>query len=339
MGLRTVLLTGGLGYIGSHTAVELAESGCRIVLLDNLANSSRSVLDGVAAILGKIPTFYHLDVRNQEGVEEVLRREGVGTVVHFAGRKAVDESINKPLEYFDCNFSGSLSLLQAMANSGVYNLVFSSSATVYGVPEFLPLDETHATIPVNPYGRSKLYVEKVLEDLARSDARWRIISLRYFNPVGAHHSALIGDNPRGSPSNLMPYIARVASGQLQNLNVFGDDYDTPDGTGVRDYLHVVDLAEGHVAALLKLGDRGFNYRTLNLGTGVGYSVLEVIRAFERTNNVSVPYMIAPRRPGDLPVCYANPSLACEVLGWRARRGIDAMCSSSWAFQKRSTIKI
>jgi UDP-glucose 4-epimerase len=329
---RTALLTGGLGYIGSHTAVALHEAGWRVVLLDNLANASPVVRDRLAQLTGLQLPFYESDVRDQAALEVILREEGVDAVIHFAGLKAVGESVAKPLEYFECNVGGALSLLRAMDACDVRELVFSSSATVYGVPAYLPLDEAHLTGATNPYGRTKLHIEEILQDLAASDERWRITALRYFNPVGAHASGLIGEDPNGIPNNLMPFIARVAAGQLEQLSVFGDDYDTPDGTGVRDYIHVVDLAAGHLAALDRPGERA--YRAVNLGTGTGYSVLEMVRAFERASNRAVPYAIVPRRPGDVASCYANPAQAKGELGWEASRGLEEMCASSWAFQSR-----
>ena len=335
---RSVLLTGGLGYIGSHTAVTLREAGWRVVLLDNLANASKSVLQRLEAITGEPFPFYEVDVRERAAVEALLKDEGIGAVVHFAGLKAVGESAADPLSYFDNNVGGAVALLQAMAAAGVRQLVFSSSATVYGTPKYLPYDEAHPTAAINPYGRTKLHIEEILQDLAVSDDRWRIAALRYFNPVGAHDSGLIGDDPNGIPNNLMPYVMRVAAGQLEALSVFGTDYETRDGTGVRDYLHVMDLAEGHGAALralqpgAALGDRPFE--VINLGSGVGHSVLEVIQAFERVSHRPVPWKAAPRRAGDLAEYFADPSKAKALLHWEARRGLDEMCASSWAFQRR-----
>ena len=331
---KTALLTGGLGYIGSHTAVALHEAGWRVVILDNLANASSSVLDQLRTLLGEKPAFYEADVRDYAALQTILRDEAVDAVVHFAGLKAVRESVAKPLAYYDCNVAGAVSLLQAMDACEVRTLVFSSSATVYGVPQQLPLREDHPTGATNPYGRSKLHIEEILQDLAASDERWRITALRYFNPIGAHGSGLIGEDPSGIPNNLMPFIARVATGQLPKLNVFGDDYDTLDGTGVRDYIHVVDLAEGHRAALAHPGESAF--RAINLGTGTGYSVLEMIRAFERASNRAVPFEIVPRRPGDVAACYADPSEAQRTLKWEASRSLEAMCASSWAFQSRQS---
>ena len=330
-GRGAVLLTGGLGYIGSHTAVVLAEAGWEVVLLDNLANSARSVLDRLRGLTNQALPFYEQDVLDQAALETVLRAHDVTAVVHFAGLKAVGESVAEPLRYFQCNVGGALALLAAMETVGVRQLVFSSSATVYGDPTYLPLDEDHRTGATNPYGRTKLHIEEILRDLAASDARWQITALRYFNPVGAHESGLIGEDPQGIPNNLMPFIARVAAGQLPELQVFGQDYDTPDGTGVRDYIHVMDLAEGHRAALEHPGEAA--YRALNLGTGTGYSVLAMVQAFERATGQRVPYRLAPRRPGDVAACYADPARAQAALHWAARRGLDEMCASTWAFQR------
>lgn len=326
------LLTGGLGYIGSHTALVLLQAGWRVVLLDNLANSREAVLDRLVTLTAQRPVFVKADVRDQAALERTLRDEAVDAVIHFAGLKAVGESVSDPLAYFDANVGGALSLLKAMASSEVRSLVFSSSATVYGTPRYLPLDEDHPTQAVNPYGRTKLHIEEILQDLALADSRWRITALRYFNPVGAHESALLGEDPQGIPNNLMPYLARVAAGLLPELQVFGQDYDTVDGTGVRDYIHVMDLAEGHLAALLRQSPSP--WRVLNLGTGRGYSVLEMVRAYGVAVGRSLPYRLAPRRAGDVAACYAKPEAAYAALGWRASRGLEEMCASSWAFQSR-----
>jgi UDP-glucose 4-epimerase len=331
-----ILLTGGTGYIGSHTAVVLAEAGHRPVLLDNLSNSSADVVDRLAQITGTRFPFIEGDIRDTALLRRVLADEGIGAVVHFAGLKAVGESVEQPLRYYDNNVGGTISLLQAMDETGVGTLVFSSSATVYGQPAYLPLDEVHPTGATNPYGRTKLHIEEMLAELAASGTNWRIACLRYFNPVGAHASGLIGEDPNGIPNNLMPYIARVAGGRLPFLNVFGDDYPTPDGTGVRDYIHVMDLAEGHRAAIDFLaGSAGAGWHAFNLGTGCGYSVLDMVRAFEQASGRPVPYRIAPRRPGDVAACYAKADKAADQLAWRALRSLDDMCASTWHFQQRT----
>ena len=326
-----ILLTGGTGYIGSHTVTVLAQQGHRVVLLDNLSNSDAAVVGRLARILGEPPAFVQGDVRDGALLERVLREHAIDAVIHFAGLKAVGESVEKPLDYFSNNVQGTLSLLQAMRAGGVRTLVFSSSATVYGEPRYLPLDERHPTGATNPYGRSKLHIEEILSDLVASDPSWRVACLRYFNPVGAHDSGLIGESPRGVPNNLMPYVAQVAAGLRTELNVFGNDYPTPDGTGVRDYIHVVDLAEGHAAALGFLaGHTGWH--AFNLGTGNGHSVLEVVRAFEQASGRDVPHRIQPRRPGDVAACYADPAKARQDLGWTATRTLEDMCRSTWRYQ-------
>jgi UDP-glucose 4-epimerase len=327
-----ILLTGGTGYIGSHTAAVLVKAGHEVVLLDNLNNSQRDVIERLRQITGHTLAFHEVDVRDRNAVAEVLRAHRCTAVVHFAGLKAVGESVQKPLEYFDNNVGGSISLLHAMQDAGVSTLVFSSSATVYGEPQYLPLDESHPTSAVNPYGRTKLHIEEMLADLSRADPAWRVACLRYFNPVGAHPSGLIGEDPRGIPNNLMPYIAKVATGELPALGVFGNDYPTPDGTGVRDYIHVMDLAEGHAAALSFL-EREAGWHAINLGTGRGYSVLDMLRSFEKACGHPVPHEVKPRRPGDVASCYANPAKAAAVLGWRATREIDEMCESTWQWCK------
>ena len=330
-----VLLTGGTGYIASHTALVLVEAGHRVVLLDNLFNSTADVVDRLQSICGQGIPFIKADIRDRDAVESVLRDFDIQAVFHFAGLKAVGESVAKPLDYFDNNVGGTVSLLQAMRSAGVFTLVFSSSATVYGEPRYLPLDEQHPTAAVNPYGRTKLHIEEILRDLASSDPAWHICSLRYFNPVGAHDSGRIGENPNGIPNNLMPFIARVAAGVLPQLNVFGDDYPTVDGTGVRDYIHVMDLADGHLAAFRDLCHSGHRsgYEAINLGTGRGYSVLEMVRTFEAVTGRPVPYRVAPRRAGDAAACYADPARAAEKLGWRTRRDLAEMCESAWRFQR------
>jgi UDP-glucose 4-epimerase len=326
-----ILLTGGTGYIGSHTAVALTEAGHRVVLYDNLSNSKRSVVDRLGTILGAAPTFVEGDIRDAARLEAALREHAIEAVVHFAGLKAVGESVQKPIEYFDNNVAGTVSLLHAMRAAGVKALVFSSSATVYGNPQYLPIDEAHPLSATNPYGRTKLHIEEILRDLAASVPAWKIVCLRYFNPVGAHSSGLIGEDPNGLPNNLMPFIAQVAWGKLPQLSVWGDDYETKDGTGVRDYIHVVDLAAGHLKALeFVAGASGWH--AVNLGTGQGYSVLEMVKAFERASGRTVAYRIAPRRPGDAAACYAHTQKAAELLGWKAERGVDDMCESTWRWQ-------
>jgi UDP-glucose 4-epimerase len=327
-----ILLTGGTGYIGSHVAAALISTGHTVVCLDNLANSDAAVIDRLEAITGTAIPLVVGDIRDGDALRGALTEHDIEAVIHFAGLKAVGESVAEPIKYYDNNVRGTLSLLQAMTDCDVKTLVFSSSATVYGQPRYLPLDEIHPTSATNPYGRTKLMIEEMLSDIAASDPQWRIATLRYFNPVGAHDSGLIGENPNGIPNNLMPFISRVAAGRLAELSVFGNDYDTPDGTGVRDYIHVVDLADGHVAALDTIADTEPGLSTWNLGTGQGYSVLDMIHAFERVNGVSIPYRIAPRRDGDVASCYASPERAAQELGWTARRDLDAMCASSWSFE-------
>ncbi|TSE27916.1 UDP-glucose 4-epimerase [Tepidimonas aquatica] len=330
-----ILLTGGTGYIGSHTAVVLAEAGHQVVLLDNLANSQAGVAQRLGALIGQTPPLEVVDVLDTVRVRMVLRHYRIEAVVHFAGLKAVGESVAQPLTYYHNNVAGTVSLLQAMQAEGVRQLVFSSSATVYGQPQYLPLDEDHPTGATNPYGRTKLHIEHMLQDLAASDPLWRIAILRYFNPVGAHPSGLIGEDPNGIPNNLMPYIARVAAGRLPHLNVWGDDYPTPDGTGVRDYIHVMDLAEGHRAALDHLARSPQPCEVFNLGTGQGTSVLQMVRAFEQASGQRVPYRIAARRPGDVAACWADPAKAQRVLGWRATHDVHDMCASAWAYVRTS----
>ncbi len=323
-----ILLTGGAGYIGSHTAVALASAGHAVVLYDNFVNSSRSVLGALETITGKPPVCIEDDVRDTARLTDTLRSHAIEAVIHFAGLKAVGESVEQPVAYYSANVQGTISLLQAMQTVGLRSLVFSSSATVYGDPQYLPIDESHPTSATNPYGRSKLHIEEILADCARADASWRIACLRYFNPVGAHASGLIGENPNGIPNNLMPFVARVAAGRLPRLRVFGDDYATPDGTGVRDYIHVMDLAEGHLAALDFLSHTG-GWHAINLGTGHGYSVLEMVRGFEAASGRAVPFDIAPRRAGDIAACYASVDKATGLLHWQARRDLAAMCTSMW----------
>ena len=331
--MPTILLTGGTGYIGSHTCVELIGAGFNIVLLDNLRNSSAVVVDRIGTITGTRPVFVEGDVRDRALLDRVFALHRIDAVVHFAGLKAVGESVAHPLDYYANNVCGAATLLQAMEARGVRRIVFSSSATVYGMATRMPLTESSPTGPVNPYGHGKLMVEQLLQDLARSDARWRVLCLRYFNPVGAHESGMIGEDPRNIPNNLMPFVAQVAVGRLPRLRVFGNDYPTPDGTGVRDYIHVTDLAAGHVAALGRLmGDAPVEHPVVNLGTGRGQSVLEVVRAFEAASARPIPYDIVERREGDVAVSYADASLALRYLGWKAKRDLDAMCADAWRWQ-------
>ncbi len=334
--MKTILITGGTGFIGSHACVSLAQAGHELVILDNLCNSRADVIDRLASICGKRPAFIQGDVRDAATLNQVFTEHPISAVIHFAGLKAVGESSEKPLEYFDNNVTGTLQLLAAMTRATVKTLVFSSSATVYGVPASVPIREDFTRSATNPYGRSKLIVEDILADLHKADSQWRIARLRYFNPVGAHESGLIGETPQGTPNNLMPYVAQVASGQRKYLNVWGNDYPTPDGTGVRDYIHVCDLADGHVAALNYLHQNG-GLLTVNLGTGHGYSVLEMVKAFERASGCPVPYKFALRREGDSAKSWADPSLAKQLLGWQARRGLDEMCADAWRWQKQSSL--
>lgn len=331
--MKKILVTGGAGYIGSHACVELLNRGYDIVVIDNLANSSKESLKRIKKITGKDFPFYEADIRDREAVRRVFAENEIEWVMHFAGLKAVGESVEKPLLYYENNVYGSLILFEVMQEAGVKNIVFSSSATVYGDPERLPLDEECRLGPTNPYGETKLVIENILKSQYTTDPQWRIVILRYFNPVGAHDSGLIGEDPRGIPNNLAPYIARVAAGKLERINVFGDDYPTPDGTGIRDYIHVVDLALGHVAVIEKITVPGVH--VYNLGTGTGYSVLEVIRAFEKACGKKLPYAITGRRPGDIASCYADPGKAEKELGWKAERGLDEMCASLWNFQKQN----
>ena len=330
----TILVTGGAGYIGSHTAVELLEAGHDVVVADNLCNASEESVARVEQIAGKKVRFYKTDVRDAAALEQIFAENAIDWVIHFAGLKAVGESVAKPLEYYDNNLGSTLTLLEVMRKRGVKKIVFSSSATVYGTPEKLPLDENCRTGgTTNPYGTSKYMQEQILRDLYVSDPGWTIALLRYFNPVGAHASGLIGEDPKGIPNNLTPYIAKVAIGELPEIGVFGDDYPTPDGTGVRDYIHVVDLAKGHVAAIHALEEPGVY--TYNLGTGIGYSVLDVIHAFERACGRKLPYTVKPRRAGDIAACYADAGKAKRELHWQAQRGLDDMCASLWNWQSKN----
>lgn len=329
-----VLLTGGTGYIGSHTAVALVQAGHEVLLYDNLCNSKASVVDRLEQILGLRPAFVQGDIRDSALLESTMREHGIEAVVHFAGLKAVGESVAQPINYYANNVQGTVNLLQAMQAAGVKTLVFSSSATVYGDPQYLPLDEAHPTSATNPYGRSKLHIEEILRDVAASDASWRFACLRYFNPVGAHESGLIGEDPKGIPNNLMPFIAKVATGELPELGIFGNDYNTPDGTGVRDYIHVVDLADGHLKALEFL-QKQTGWHAINLGTGQGYSVLDMLQAFEKASGQRIAHSFKPRRPGDIASCYAQTEKARQVLGWQARREQNAMCADTWNWQQNA----
>ena len=331
-----VLVTGGAGFIGSHTAVELLNSGKDIVIVDNFSNSKPKALDAIRKITGKDFKFYEIDYLDREKLEKVFEENKIDAVLNFAGYKAVGESVKKPLEYYENNVSGCIVLLETMRKYNVKKFVFSSSATVYGQPERIPLTEDcKVGGTTNPYSTSKLFIEKILKDLYNSDNSWDICILRYFNPVGAHESGLIGEEPQGVPNNLMPYVVRVAAGELKELSVFGNDYDTPDGTGVRDYIHVVDLAKGHICALNKLDKEGSGLFIYNLGTGTGYSVLDMVKAFEQITGKKVPYKIAPRRAGDIATCYSDPTKAKEELGWTAEKGIKEMCEDSWNFIQKN----
>lgn len=329
-----ILVTGGAGYIGSHTCVELLEAGWQVTVVDNLANSKEEALRRITEITGREPAFRRVDLRDREGLEALFRDQAFDAVIHFAGLKAVGESTQIPLEYYENNVGGTLTLCKVMADAGVKNIVFSSSATVYGDPASVPIREDFPTSATNPYGRSKLFIEEILRDLYFSDSSWNVALLRYFNPVGAHRSGRIGEDPNGIPNNLMPFIAQVAVGKLSRLRVFGDDYDTPDGTGVRDYIHVTDLARGHLKALERLTARP-GVVTYNLGTGRGYSVLEMVRAFEQASGRPVPYDIVERRPGDIAICYADPALARTELGWVTDFGIEEMVRDTWRWQSQN----
>lgn len=330
-----ILVTGGAGYIGSHTVVELIDNGYDVVVVDNLSNSSKESLSRVEKITGAQVKFYENDIADMDAMDKIFVENDIDAVIHFAGLKAVGESVEKPLEYYKNNISGTLNMCEVMRKHGVKNIIFSSSATVYGDPETVPItEECPKGVCTNPYGWTKSMLEQILMDFNVADSEWNVILLRYFNPIGAHKSGMIGEDPNGIPNNLMPYITKVATKQLERLNVFGDDYPTPDGTGVRDYIHVVDLAKGHVKALEKIVENP-GVKIYNLGTGKGYSVLEVVKNFEEASGVEIPYVIAPRRAGDIAECYADASLAKEELGWEAEFGIKEMCADSWNWQKNN----
>ena len=329
-----VLVTGGAGYIGSHTVVELLKRGCEVVVIDNLVNSSRESLRRVEKITGKKVAFYRADVRDRRALKRIFSAHAIDWVIHFAGLKAVGESVRLPLSYYDNNLVSTLVLLEAMKEHNVKNIVFSSSATVYGDPAELPLKETTRLNPTtNPYGTTKAMQEQIFKDLCVADPAWKVVLLRYFNPVGAHESGLIGEDPKGIPNNLMPYVAQVASGKLKKIGVFGNDYPTPDGTGVRDYIHVVDLARGHVAAIENVKEAGVHI--YNLGTGNGYSVLDMIKAFSKVCGKNLPYEIKPRRAGDIPTCYASSEKAETELGWKAEYDLEKMCLDQWNWQRNN----
>ena len=330
-----ILVTGGAGYIGSHTCIELLNAGYEVVVMDNLYNASEEALRRVEKITGKHVTFYKADMLDREAVNEIFEKESIDSVIHFAGLKAVGESVAKPLEYYHNNITGTLILCDVMRNHGVKKIIFSSSATVYGDPAFVPITEECPKGKItNPYGQTKGMLEQILTDLHVADPEWNVVLLRYFNPIGAHKSGLIGEDPKGIPNNLMPYISQVAVGKLEKLGVFGDDYDTPDGTGVRDYIHVVDLAKGHVKAINYIfSNPGLD--VINLGTGVGYSVLDMVKAFGKACGKEIPYEIKPRRAGDIAMCYADPAKAARVLGWKAEKGLDEMCADTWRWQSQN----
>jgi UDP-glucose 4-epimerase len=327
----SILVTGGTGYIGSHTSVELIKQGYDIVIADNLSNSKADVIDKIEKITGKRPAFYQVDILDREGIEMIFSAHKIDAVIHFAGKKAVGESVQKPLMYYHNNITGTINVLEAMLKYGCKKLVFSSSATVYGVPKTVPIKEDFPLSTTNPYGTTKLYIEGMLKDLYVANNDLSITLLRYFNPIGAHESGLLGDNPNGIPNNLMPYITRVAKGTLPYLGVFGNDYPTHDGTGVRDYIHVIDLARGHIKAIEHMDEPGV--KVYNLGTGNGYSVLDLVNAFEKVNGIKIAYKITERRPGDVAECYADATKAKEELGWVAEYGLEEMCRSAWNFEK------
>ena len=333
--MSKILVTGGAGFIGSHTVVELQQSGYDVVVVDNLSNSSEISLKRVAKITGKEVPFYQADILDRAAMTDIFAKEKPAAVIHFAGLKAVGESVQKPWEYYENNIAGTLTLVDVMRKAGCKNIIFSSSATVYGNPAQIPItEECPKGQCTNPYGWTKSMLEQILSDIQKADPEWNVILLRYFNPIGAHKSGTIGENPNGIPNNLMPYITQVAVGKLKELGVFGNDYDTPDGTGVRDYIHVVDLARGHVKALKKIEEKA-GLKIYNLGTGQGYSVLDIVKNFEEANGVKIPYVIKPRRAGDIATCYADASLAKKELGWEAEYGIREMCEDSWRWQKNN----
>ena len=333
----TILVTGGAGYIGSHTCIELLNQGHKVVVVDNLVNSHSESLQRVEELTGKNIPFYAVDLSNEAEITKVFSEHSIEAVIHFAGLKSVNESIENPELYYQNNVKGSSILFEAMKESGVAKIVFSSSATVYGIPEYLPIDEAHPTKPINPYGLTKLDIENILLDLSISNPNWKIISLRYFNPVGAHPSGEIGEDPNGIPNNLMPYISKVASKELSKLKIFGDSYNTIDGTGVRDYIHVMDLADGHLAALKYINNQSACLETLNLGTGNGYSVIQILSAFEKANNIKIPYEICDPRPGDVDSCYAEIAKSINLLDWSPKRGIMEMCKSAWDYESKKKI--
>ena len=331
----SILVTGGAGYIGSHTVIELLKNGYEVVVVDNLCNASPKCLDRVEKITGKKVKFYEADIRDREALDKIFKAEKIESCIHFAGLKAVGESVAKPWEYYDNNINGTLVLVDVMRKNNVKNIIFSSSATVYGDPAFVPItEECPKGVCTNPYGWTKSMLEQILSDIQKADNEWNVILLRYFNPIGADKSGLIGENPNGIPNNLMPYITQVAVGKLKELGVFGNDYDTPDGTGVRDYIHVVDLANGHVKALNKIKEK-CGLKIYNLGTGNGYSVLDIVKNFEEASGVKITYVIKPRRPGDIATCYASADKAKAELGWEAKYGIKEMCEDSWRWQKNN----
>ncbi len=331
-----ILVTGGTGFIGSHTVVELLTRGYDVVIADNLYNSKAMVVDRIEAITGIRPAFYPIDVQDRKALSDLFdKEEGIEAVIHFAGYKAVGESTRKPIEYYQNNIGSTLVLCDVMREHGVFKIVFSSSATVYGDPAFVPItEECPLGETTNPYGATKSMQERILTDIWKSDNRWKVMLLRYFNPIGAHESGLIGEDPKGIPNNLLPYVAQVATGKLEKIHVFGNDYDTPDGTGVRDYIHVVDLAIGHVLAIKGM-EKLDGVQIFNLGTGIGYSVLDIVKAFSKACGKDLPYVIDPRRPGDIATCYADPRHAAEVLGWKAERGIEEMCRDAWNWQSHN----